>query len=71
METEYTTQMSARVTVLEVKVEDIRADNEKILNQLGEISEQLAQYKGFWGALVMITGALGAAVTIGLKYFGK
>ena len=71
MDAEYTTRMSARVAVLEVKVEDIRADNEQILRQLGEISEQLARYKGFWGALVMITGALGAAITIGLKYFGK
>lgn len=63
--------MEKRVSQLEVKVDDLRADNEKILDQLTQISEQLARYKGFWGALVMITGALGAAVTIGLKYFGK
>lgn len=63
--------MEQRVSKLEVKVDDLRSDNERILAQLGEISEQLARYKGFWGALVMITGALAAAITLGLKYFGK
>lgn len=63
--------MERRVSKLEVKVDDLRSDNELILKQLAAISEQLARYKGFWGAFVMITGALAAAVTLGLKYFGK
>ena len=63
--------MEHRVTVLEVKVEDLRSDNQLILDELRAIQSQLERYKGAWGAIVMIGGAVAAAITLGLKFIGK
>ena len=63
--------MEQRVTVLEVKVDQLNSQQAAILSELKLVNEQLARYKGAWGAIVMIGGALAAALTLGLKYFGK
>ena len=63
--------MERRVTTLEVKVDQLTASQNEILTELKLVNEQLARYKGAWGAIVMIGGALMAAGALALKYFGK
>lgn len=63
--------MEKRVTTLEVKVDQLGMSQAEILQELKLVNEQLARYKGAWGAIVMIGGALLAAGTLALKYFGK
>lgn len=56
-----------RVTRLETQVESMDRKLETITNSLDAISKDLAKYKGAWGMLVMIGGAVVSAVTVWTK----
>jgi hypothetical protein len=49
----------------------MQADMSTLISKVDELNQSLARYRGAWGAVVMIGGALVAAVTLGFKYFGK
>lgn len=63
--------MEHRVTTLEVQVNQLSVSQAEILKELKLVNEQLARYKGAWGAVVMIAGAVMAAGALALKYVGK
>ena len=63
--------MERRVTVLETDMKHMQADMSTLISKVDELNQSLARYRGAWGAVVMIGGALVAAVTLGFKYFGK
>lgn len=56
-----------RVTRLETKVELIDAKLNKITNSLDMIGADLNKYKGAWGMLLMVGGAMMAAFTAWTK----
>ncbi len=63
--------MERRVTVLETDMKHMQADMKYLITEVKALNESLARYRGAWGAVVMIGGALVAAVTLGFKYLGK
>lgn len=59
--------MEQRVTRLETNMEHMAHSIDELSKQVTELNESLARYKGAWGMLVMVGGALVGAVTIWLR----
>ena len=61
--------MERRVTVLEVEVAHLTECQQELLQEVKAMREDLARYRGAWGAIVMIGAALVTAGSLALKFF--
>jgi uncharacterized coiled-coil protein SlyX len=60
--------MEHRVTKLETDVSHIASAVDSLTEQVTELNESLARYRGAWGMLLMIGGALVTGVTVWFKF---
>lgn len=59
--------MEQRVTRLETQMEAHTEALKQVSQQVAELNESLARYRGAWGMLLMIGTAITGAVTIWFK----
>ena len=60
--------MEHRLTKLEVDMEHTAKSIDALSVQVTELNESLARYRGAWGMLVMMGGAIAAAIAIWVEY---
>ena len=60
--------MEHRVTKLETDMSHIAQSVDSLTEQVTELNESLARYRGAWGMLLMIGGALVTGITVWFKF---
>lgn len=58
------TEHVERIAVLEAKVEQLNAEQEKVLAKLDEIYSEMTKYRGFLGGIAFIASGIGIFLTL-------
>jgi len=59
------------IAVIETKVDMLVDDVEKLTDKVAELTAALNKYKGFFGGIMLMMGAMGTALTLGIQYFSN
>ena len=84
MSTDRDIDIAVRIATLEARSEEGSRDREQLKQGVAELHEQietvnttlntmrleLERYRGFWGGVLLILGAVGTALTLAFKYLG-
>jgi uncharacterized coiled-coil protein SlyX len=60
--------MENRVTKLETDMDHMTKSLDSLVEQVTELNESLARYRGAWGMLLMIGGAIVTGITVWFKF---
>jgi hypothetical protein len=56
-----------RIVVLETEMQAVKSDLHQVLAKLDTVLAQQQKYKGFWGAVTLISSAIWAAFTFWMR----
>lgn len=65
------TEHVERIAVLEAKVEQLNAEQEKVLSKLDEIYSEMTKYRGFLGGVAFIASGIGIFFTLFKEWIFK